>query len=136
VKRVNWISPGCPRVTRNWIGDPFLETFGAAITRVVAAWETLGAPDRILAEAEPPQLPAVTVEDVKVSSSKFGPPLVFASVGTKLIRLFPATKGTVTVIVPQVSQLVVTPKFTVTGVDAVGEIRFRSIGRAVVVPSE
>ena len=118
------------------MGDPFLEVFGAATTRAAVAWETLGAPDKSIAEAVPPQFPTVTVEDVNVSSSRFGPPLVFATVGTRLIRLFPAAKGTVAMIVPQVSQLVVTPKFTVTGVDAVGEIRFRSIGRAVVVPSE
>ena len=118
------------------MGDPFLEVFGAATTRAAVAWETLGAPDKSIAEAVPPQFPTVTVEDVKVKSSKFGPPLVLVPVGTRLIRLFPATRGTITVIVAQVSQLVVTPKFTVTGVETVGEIRLKSIGRAVVVPSE
>ena len=110
--------------------------FGAATIRAAVAWETLGTPDKSIAVAPPPQLPAVTVEAVKVSSSKFGPPLVFVPVGTRLIRLFPETKGTVTVIVAQVSQFVVAPKFTVTGVETVGEIRLRSIGLAVVVPSE
>jgi len=110
--------------------------FGAATIRAVGAREVLDALDKSIAEAVPPQFPTVTVEDVKVISSKFGPPLVLVPVGTRLIRLFPATRDTVTVIVAQVSQLVVTPKFTVTGVETVGEIRLKSIGRAVVVPSE
>jgi len=118
------------------MGNPFRDVFGATTTWVVVNWDVLGAPDKSKAEAVPPQLPTVTVEEVKVSSSKFGPPLVFVPVGIRLIKLFPATKGTVTVIVAQVSQLVVTPKFTVTGVETVGETRLKSIGRAVVVPSE
>ena len=135
-KRPSSISPGWVNPTRNWIGVPFLEVFGAATTRAAVDWETLGAPDKSIAEAVPPQLPTVTVEEVKVSSSKFGPPLVFVPVGIRLIKLFPATKGTVTVIVAQLSQLVVTPKFTVTDVETVGETRLKSIGRAMVVPSE
>jgi len=118
------------------MGEPFRETFGATTTWEVVAWDELAPPDKTIADAVPPQFPAETVLDVNVNSSKFGPPLMFAAVGTRLIRLFPATKGTAAVIVAQVSQLAVTPKITETGVEAAGEIRVRSIGRAVAVPSE
>jgi hypothetical protein len=61
---------------------------------------------------------------------------LFVAVGTNWIWLFPATNGTVTPIVAQVSQLAVVAKFTVTALEAEGLTRLKSMGRAVVVPLE
>ena len=130
---------------------PSLETLGFTVTGEWESLVTMSVPFgkslaevfcfelffvKGMAEEAARQLPLVTIEEVKLISSKLGPPLVLVLVGTNWIWLFPATKGTVAVKVPQVSQLVVGGKFTVKAVDTLGPMRLMSMGRAVVVPLE